>query len=162
MSGRVRSAAWCVTAALLSACGRGGADGGLTSGGERVAAGNPFPTASIALHPLTRVSRAADGRLQIDAHVEMLAEFGEGTRDVGVLRFTARRGDGDASGETRWVLDLRRPEASARQYDRVTRTYAVTLEDAPAWVGESGRVTLRVEMDTSGGSRVAAERRIGR
>lgn len=152
----------CACAGLQSCAPRGASgDAALPPG----AGANPFPAASVEVHPLSRVTRDADGRVRIDAHVELFDAFGQATRDVGVLRFGLYRGGGSAEDATErqqavWEIDIREPAASARQFDRVTRTYVAPLLDAPEWLGAGTRATLQVVFEGLDGRRLRATRRL--
>lgn len=171
MVGRLLAAALAWAASMVG-CGsdasrpwRGGsgADGGGASGWG----GNPFPAELVSVHPLTRVTVGADGRPRIEAHVEMLDAFGQTTRDVGVMRFELYRGEvGGADGAQRqesvWVVDVSAPVESARQFDRVTRTYVAPLLDAPAWLGQASGGTLVVRFERWDGRVLTGSRRLDR
>ena len=149
--------------AWLQACAPRGAPGDPPAGTR--AGLHPFPAASVEVHPLTRVTRESDGRVRIDAHVELFDAFGQATRDVGLLRFELYRGGGSAEDTSErqqavWEVDLREPAASARQFDRVTRTYVAPLLDAPEWLGTAGRATLQVVFEGLDGRRLTATRRL--
>lgn len=160
---RAGLAALLCACAVLQACAPRGA-----SGDAAIAARsgvNPFPAASVEVHPLTRVTRESDGRVRIDAHVELFDAFGQATRDVGILRFELYRGGGSAEDASErqqavWEVDLREAGASARQFDRVTRTYVAPLLDAPEWLGAAARATLLVVFEGLDGRRLTATRRL--
>ncbi len=115
--------------------------------GSSDAAGRADPAAAdallpdrIRLHPLTRLTRAADGSLQIACHVELRDRFAHACKGLGRLRVELYRPGPDAAsgGETQelvWNIDLRDPDANALVYDDlVTRTYVVYLGGLPEWV----------------------------
>lgn len=118
-------------------------------------AGCPFTPSRVRLHPLTRMLPAASADLpaRIDAHVELLDQWGIPVRALGELRFVARLAPADAdtvrttdpefTGVVVWNIDLSDPEVNATQFfDRVTRTYHIALSD-PAL----GRLTAPLTLD---------------
>lgn len=162
---------------LVGGCTSIGGDGsGSTRAplGEGAAAGgNPFAAVEVRVHPLTRVvAEPADATTpgaQIEAHIELLDSYGAVVRDVGVMRFELYRGvpgvdpeaaPASATNELTWTLDLTDPARSARQFDRITRTYVAPLPGAPAWVFTDTPATLRVEFTTADNRRMVALRRL--
>lgn len=137
------------------------------------AGANPFAAVELRIHPLTRVVPQPDDAEtpgpQIEAHVELLDSYGAVVRDVGVMRFELYRGlpgvdpeaaPASATQELTWTLDLSDPARSARQFDRITRTYVVPLPGAPAWLFSDAPATLRVEFTTPDNRRIVALRRL--
>jgi len=116
------------------------------------------------IHPLTRVVREADGALRIDAHFELLDRFGESVRDLGEVTFEARGGSAGAEGAPQavWRKDLRAPEASAAQFDRITRMYVATLTGGSEEALGTGRTVLSVRFTTLSGRVLSATWREGR
>ncbi len=102
---------------------------------------NPiFTPARVRIHPLTRFARpATPGEpARLHAHIELIDPWGLPVRALGVLRLIARFDPAEAAriagelpefpGVLVWSIDMSDPDANAtRFYDRVTRTYALTL-----------------------------------
>lgn len=116
----------------------------------------PFTPSRVRLHPLTRMLPAAsdDRPARIDAHIELLDQWGIPVRALGELRFVARLAPADVdavrqidpefAGVVIWNIDLSDPETNAtRFYDRVTRTYHIALSD-PALARLRSPLTLDV------------------
>ena len=102
-----------------------------------------FVPVRVRIHPLTRMLPAIppDTPARIDAHIELIDQWGLPVRALGELRFVARLDEADANtvaqtqpnfpGVVVWNIDMTDPEANASQYyDRVTRTYHIALSDA--------------------------------
>lgn len=102
---------------------------------------NPFFTpVRVRVHPLTRVARpASPGEpARLHTHIELIDPWGLPVRALGVLRLIVRFDAAEAAriaaelpefpGVLVWTIDMSDPDANAtRFYDRVTRTYTVTL-----------------------------------
>lgn len=93
----------------------------------------------VLVHPLTRVGVDADGRPALLAHLELRDRFDQHTRALGVFRIVVTHG----LDEVDWEIDLRDPVQNARLFDDlVTRTYALTLSQIPAWVQANPRAQV--------------------
>lgn len=105
--------------------------------------------ARLVIHPLTRMGVDSQGRPALLLHFELLDQFDQNTRALGVLDVGVQRpgldpllagggsgGGGDGSlGEATWRVDLTRPETNALLFDDlITRTYVITLTDPPDWL----------------------------
>ncbi len=140
---------------------------------------NPFAPVGVKVHPLTRLvpGNKANPAPTIDAHIELIDHVGDSVKGAGLLTIELYRGTGPVSavGEQdqvrRWTLNLSDPETNRLAYDRVTRTYRVTLTGIPDSVvgrggvgGEGGggeRLTLRARVTTTGGRQFSGEARLG-
>lgn len=126
----------------------------------------PFAAVRMDVHPLTRLVRDEEtGGLRIEAHLEFRDRWGHGTKDVGELRFElyGDEGGGEQMQALVWRLDLRDPAESSARYEQATRTYLVTLDGAPDWIGGgAGPATLLVQFTGLDGTRLAATRRLDR
>jgi len=110
---------------------------------ERSGILNPFGPAAMAIHPLTRVDRDAQGRLWIICHIELRDAWGDTCKSTGQLqvqlyRPVGGRASGLGSQELIWNVDLSDLDRNASLYDPATRTYRLPLEDAPAWLATGG------------------------
>ncbi len=151
-----------VIAAVLCACclaGCASPRAGETAGAAGRA--HAFQAERLVIHPLTRVVRAADGRIRIEAHFELLDRYGIGVRELGRLEFEARTGSSEVPGSV-WRKDLRTGEANTAQFDRITGMYGATLEDQPEGLLASGRIALTIRFTALDGRVLAATWREGR
>ncbi len=143
---------------------------------EAEAPANPFAPVGVRVHPLTRLvpGRRAGEATTIDAHIELIDQAGDSVKGAGLLTIELYRGVGPISvvGQQdqvmRWALDLAQPETNRLAYDRVTRTYRVTLTDLPAALqaprggaSHEENLSLRVRLTTPGGRQVSGEARLG-
>jgi hypothetical protein len=114
----------------------------------------PFAPATIEVHPLTRMTRDADGNALLLCHLEFRDAWGDTCKSTGSLRVELYRGSpGDAVGvqELRWDVDLTDLERNAAFFDPATRTYRVPLRDAPDWAtreGDTTRLSVRAALST--------------
>jgi len=119
---------------------------------------DPFEPERVSLHPLTQLVRSASGEESIEAYIELFDRFGHGVKALGTVVFelyesspTGGGGGGGADQLRRWNIDLTDPEANARPYDRVTRTYRFTLLGIPEEIRATSRPVLRVRFNTPSG-----------
>lgn len=80
-----------------------------------------FGPATIRVHPLSRTERSASSSRAI-VHIEILDALGRGITWPGVLIVNV--------GSTQQALDLRALAANDAAYDRITRTYIATIDNA--------------------------------
>jgi hypothetical protein len=94
----------------------------------------PFVPVKIRVHPLTRISArpAPDRRLEL--HVECLDGEGDSVRTIGTL--AVQLGDAPPPPDQ----DLSRLAVNAALWDRVTRTYRLSLPLPEAFECEPGRM----------------------
>lgn len=98
-----------------------------------------FEPAHLRIHPLTRVTRSADGSAVLMCHLELRDSFGQVVKTLGMVQvelFVAdaqgKIKDPGAPPERVWPVDLRDPESNAAAYDDVvTRTYMLRLTALP-------------------------------
>lgn len=127
-----------------------------------------FAPVRMRLHPLSRIARGqrANDRT-VEAHVELLDRWGHGTRGLGTFVFELYRdtlsGDSANRGQeqiNRWNLNLTDPDANARAFDRVTRTYRATLTGVAEAASRSSGLTLRATYRTADGRQLTASFRL--
>jgi hypothetical protein len=100
----------------------------------------------LVVHGLTRLERGAgaDGAWELVAHVELLDAGGHSCKWLGLLVVTLeapstvtadewRAGQGAASPNRTWAVDISTPGQNAEAFDWATRTYRVRLRGLPAW-----------------------------
>lgn len=116
---------------------KGGAGRGPVS---QVAPGeNPFAPAQLVIHPLSRVVKdPATGEERIELHLELRDRWDDSAKWLGEVVLELHRdappvANGPTGNEQlkRWRVDLNDPEANVKAYDRVTRTYRLTLVGLP-------------------------------
>ncbi len=134
---------------------------------------NPiFTPARVRIHPLTRFVRpATPGEpARLHAHIELIDPWGLPVRALGVLRLIARFDPAEAAriagelpefpGVLVWTIDMSNPDANAtRFYDRVTRTYTVTLTNDALTLAERP-FTLEAFFDSPAAAALPATARI--
>lgn len=107
----------------------------------------PFAPARMRVHPLTALSRDDQGERIIILYVELLDEWDDGVKGVGILR--AEVTDGDQTRQ--WNVDLFDMAINGPAYDPHTRTYRFVLGQLPAWVASGTRVGVLLEtLDSEG------------
>lgn len=161
-----------IGAAAMSSCvlrpkGDGAPQGG--GGGGRAARDNPFAPARIEVHPLTRLVRDPQtGMLRIEAHIALLDRWGDEVKGRGLLLLEVYRDTGSVAGVgaaqqlAHWNVDLSDLRANAESYDRVTRTYRVTLTGLGVEADRAGaHLELRAQLTTPDGRRLSASYRLG-
>lgn len=90
-------------------------------GADQLAA--DFAPATIRVHPLSRwESAGSNSKPRAIVHIELLDALGRGITWPGVLIVTV--------GTSQQALDLRTLAENDAAYDRITRTYIATLENA--------------------------------
>lgn len=106
--------------------------------------------ASVRIHPLTRLETDDQGRWRLACHLELLDRADHGIKWLGSVRIELLRPE-SASSATRELIydhDLSSPEANARAYDWITRTYVILLAEPPQWALDADRgdaaLSLRV------------------
>jgi hypothetical protein len=122
-----------------------------------------FAPVRVKIHPLTRfVWLEAVGAVpHIEAHVELLDRWGLPVRALGELRFVARFSlqttraitttDPGFTGKVTWSVDMTDPERNAADlYDRITRTYRISLTDPILQLVGDEPFTLEVTFATPG------------
>ncbi len=131
---------------------------------------NPFPPVELVVHPLSRITTDPDtGDARIEAHFELLDTYGHTVKALGTAALELRVVDRGTSGTSggprqlaRWTIDMSTPDENARPFDRVTRTYRLTLIDLPRPLPPAETLTLSVRYSTTSGVRLHAQRRLGR
>ncbi len=145
---------WCAGCAHSRAGGSHGAE----------VSASPFRAERLVIHPLTRIVKEPDGSLRIDAHFELLDRYGESVRELGEVEFAARGGGATEAQQPQalWHKDLRTGDASAAQFDRVTRMYVATLTGGREEALGTGRTSLLIRFTTLDGRELSATWREGR
>jgi hypothetical protein len=144
---RSAAAIACAALASLAACGLGAkpsAAARSVGSGTHAAAFEPI---ELRIHPLTRLRNTDSGR-SVDLYFELLDRFGHGVKSLGTLtvelRATGVGGQREPFQVRTWTVEMVDPAASSAAFDRVTRTYHVTLADVPTGdAGSSVRVRFR-------------------
>jgi hypothetical protein len=112
-----------------------------------------FEPVELRIHPLTRLRElpAQPGK-SVDLYFELLDRFGHGVKSLGTLTVELRAvgvgGQREPFQVRTWTVEMTDPASSSAAFDRVTRTYHVTLADVPT--GEAGS-SLRVRFRTGRG-----------
>ena len=163
-----------VTAAFAlapSSCGLQQKGGGATTGKGPVIqlteGDHPFAPVRLVIHPLTRVVRdPATGEERIEVHLELQDRWEDSVKWLGVVVFelfreapTAINGPGGHEEVKSWKVDLSQPEENSRPYDRVTRTYRLTLvglPDSHAYGASAGSMRLTARFTTIEGRTLTA------
>lgn len=100
---------------------------------------NPFAPVQLVIHPLTRlVKDPGEGDERIEMYLELRDRWEDSTKWLGeavmeLFRETPPVANGPSGIEQvkRWRVDLMDAEANVKAYDRVTRTYRLTLVGLP-------------------------------
>jgi len=107
-----------------------------------------FDAANLRIHPLSRFALRGEGEgraLVLDAHLELVDNWGDTAKTLGIVRLELRRSgmrEGDLRDSVRWEVDLRDPSINSARFDRVTQTYLLRLRDLPEWVQRDPWATL--------------------
>jgi hypothetical protein len=163
------------SAALLAvsaaSCGierKGGATGGrgpISHAGEQE---SPFVPVQLVVHPLTRVVRGtAAGDDRVELHLELRDRWEDSVKWLGdvvieLFRESPPIANASSGGEQvkRWKVELTDAEANVKAYDRVTRTYRLTLVDLPSDKGKSGVWKLEARWMLPEGRTLVATQRL--
>lgn len=110
-------------------------------GASRVSAAGTMRTAfepvELRIHPLTRLREDPEvpGR-SVDLYFELIDRWGHGVKGLGVLtvelRAVSAGGQRDPFQLRTWTVAMTDPAQSSAAFDRVTRTYHLTLADVPS------------------------------
>ena len=134
-----------------------------TSTGTVIRYVNPFAPETMRVHPLTRFTTdAVDGDPRIDAHFELFDANRDPVKALGLVSFQLYRedvGSGSPIQLERWQVDLTDPAANAEPYDRVTRTYRLSLRGVPTSVTQTTRLLLLAQFTTPEGRTLSATHR---
>ena len=141
-----------------------------TQGGAAVVYQHPFPPDRLIVHPLTRiVADPQTGDRRIEAHFELLDRYGHTVKSLGTAVLELRVSDQGIAGAAggprqlaRWTKPMRTPDDNAAPFDRVTRTYRLTLADLPPNLPPIENLSLIVRFTDERGSLLTAERRFAR
>jgi hypothetical protein len=129
-------------------------------GSPAPASSGVFAPASMRIHPLTRVVAAPDGSGgRIELFLELLDRWNDPTKALGNLVVELYASDaraGDRVQLQRWTVPLRDPDENAQAYDRVTRSYHITLADVPAEATEGRRPIINVRFASASGEVLTA------
>lgn len=118
-----------------------------------------FEPVLLTVHPLTRLTRSADGTGRADVHFELFDRYGHPVKALGdaavemVTRPTAAVGGTAGEQIGLWGADLTNPATNADAYDPVTRTYRLLMSEIPtmAWLDETVEVQVRFVVSGGGG-----------
>jgi hypothetical protein len=124
---------------------------------------NPFAPETLRIHPLTRfINDPVDGDPRIEAHFELADTHGDPVKALGIVSFQLYRDD-DSSGSPiqleRWQVDLTDPAANAEPYDRVTRTYRLSLRGVPDTITPTTRLLILAQFASPEGRTLSATHR---
>ena len=138
-----------------------------TGGGQSGA--DPFEPRAIRIHPLTRIDiDPATGAPRIDVFFELRDRWSHGVKALGQVVLELYETSGPASA-TRggplqlrvWKVDLTDPDTNAGPYDRVTRTYHLSLADVPPGLPADRDLELLVRFTTLSGEQLVGNYRFG-
>lgn len=163
-------------AAVLSACGVEPKGGSAPRKGEPIADTTAhfgpsdcevFAPTAIRIHPLTRLVVEKTEGAAVQAHIELTDRWGDSVKWLGTMVFELYRdapaGGGVAGGQEQinvWSLDLSDPDANAKAYDRVTRTYRATLTEVGVQPRSRLNLSLRVGFNSPEGRQLTATHRL--
>ncbi len=121
---------------------------------------NPFAPETLRIHPLTRlVTDPVDGDPRIEAHFELADVHGDPVKALGVISFQIYREDDPSVQLERWQLDLTNLAANAESYDRVTRTYRLSLRGVPDTITTTTQLKIDAQFTTPEGKTLPATHR---
>lgn len=160
--------------AVTAACGQLEKKGGNTPGrgplSPLVAGDHPFAPVRLVIHPLTRlVKDPATGEDRVEVYLELQDKWEDSVKWLGVVVFEAFRdapaamnGPGGNQQIKSWRVDLTDPDENSRPYDRVTRTYRLTLVGLPDLkaAGLNGSMRLSARFTTIEGRTLTATSRL--
>lgn len=125
-----------LAATLLPAC----AVSPKPTGADRASASSlralAFEPVAIRVHPLTRLTQDPGAATRsVDLYFELLDRFDHGVKGLGTLTVELRAASVGGQREPfqlrTWTVSLADPASSSNAFDRVTRTYHITLADVP-------------------------------
>lgn len=129
----------------------------------------PFEPVSMRVHPLTRLTRdPATGARRIEAHIELIDAWGHGVKSLGsfvleLYRDAGNRPDPAGRAQKRlWTIAMPTGAAASDPFDRVTRTYHLTLADVPADLPDAEALRLFATFTTPSGRQLVATHRFAR
>ena len=122
----------------------------------------PFWPVRMRVHPLTRISRDAEGPV-IDLRLEFFDESGDTTRCCGeaIIELAELPLDPASTASTismQWNLDLRNLELNGTHFDDITRTYLIRLRPGDSEI--PARSEVRVKLNGSNGAVLRASQRL--
>ncbi|MFM9958203.1 MAG: hypothetical protein ACKVZJ_08995 [Phycisphaerales bacterium] len=128
---------------ILPACGierKGGASAGRGPISHASDAESPFAPAQLVIHPLSRVVKdPATGEERVELHLELRDRWEDSVKWLGdavieLFKETPPVANASVGNEQvkRWTINLTNPDENVKAYDRVTRTYRLTLVGLPA------------------------------
>jgi len=118
-----------------------------------------FAPVTLRIHPLTRFfppGETPDGRIEL--YLELLDRWNDPTKALGdfVVELYAPGDGGSERQVQRWNIPLRDPDENAGVFDRVTRSYHLTLADVPGEVRSDRQLAVRVRFTSAGGAVLVA------
>jgi hypothetical protein len=130
---------------------------------------NPFEPRELRVHPLTRLEISPEtGEPNIELYLELFDRWNHGVKALGTLVIELYETGGPVGaargGELQlklWKVDLTDPDENAVPYDRVTRTYHLTLADLPAGFSARRDPRLSVRFTTTSGEQLITVHRLG-
>lgn len=146
--------------------------GGSTTGRGPVSwasdAESPFAPVQLVIHPLTRVVRdQATGEERIELHLELQDRWDDSVKWLGdavleLFRETPPIANASVGNEQvkRWTINLTNPDENVKAYDRVTRTYRLTLVGLPAEKSKAARWKLEARWQLLSGRTLTAMQRL--
>ena len=129
---------------------------------------DPFEPRELRIHPLTRLEASPEtGEPNIELYFELFDRWNHGVKALGSLVIELYETGGPASasrgGELQlklWKVDLTDPDENAVPYDRVTRTYHLSLADLPVGFSSKRELRLSVRFTTMSGEQLMAVQRL--
>lgn len=139
------------------------------AGGQTRRASDPFEPRTIWVHPLTRIDAdPKTGQPRIDVFFELRDRWNHGVKALGQVVLELYESSGPASASRGgplqlrvWKVDLTDPDKNAEPYDRVTRTYHLSLADVPAGLPTDRDLELLVRFTTLSGKQLVGRYRFG-
>jgi len=123
--------------AMASGCGVTPKPIGVSRAPATGAVATAFEPTELRIHPLTRLREdpGVPGR-SVDLYFELIDRWGHGVKGLGVLtvelRAVSAGGQRDPFQLRTWTVAMSDPAQSSAAFDRVTRTYHLTLADVPS------------------------------
>ena len=155
----------------LASCGierKGGATGGRGPISNATANESPFAPVQLVVHPLTRVAKDPNtGDERVELHLELRDRWEDSVKWLGsvVIELFCESppiANATTGGEQlkRWRVELANADSNVMAYDRITRTYRLTLVDLPSDKGKLGVWKLEARWTLPEGRTLTASQRI--
>ncbi len=128
---------------------------------------SPFAPAQLVIHPLTRlVKDPATNEERVELHLELRDRWDDSVKWLGdavleLFRESPPIANASVGNEQikRWTINLTNPDENVKAYDRVTRTYRLTLVGLPTDRRKSGTWKLEARWLLPSGRTLTASQR---